>query len=68
MSWAGLDFAWNHAKQNGIVFKGHTFVWGQQIPYWVGGLSNTEQAFQVEEWIRLYCQRYPDFQLIDVVN
>lgn len=39
MSWSGLDFAWNHSKQNGLLFKGHTFVWGQQIPAWVGGLS-----------------------------
>lgn len=68
MSWAGLDFAWNYAKTQGILFKGHTFMWGQQIPYWIGGLSATQQAAQVEEWIKLYCQRYSGPQLIDVVN
>lgn len=68
MNWAGLDLAWNHAKSQGILFKGHPLVWGQQIPSWVGSLSTTDQALQVEEWIRLYCKRYPDYQLIDVVN
>jgi endo-1,4-beta-xylanase len=68
MDWAGLDFAWNYTKSKGYLFKGHTFVWGQQIPYWVAGLSAADQAYQVEEWIKLYCQRYPDYQLIDVVN
>lgn len=43
MSWSGLDFAWNYTRQNGLLFKGHTFVWGQQIPGWVGGLSAADQ-------------------------
>ena len=32
------------------------------------GLSQAEQNAEVEEWIRLFCERYPDTQLIDVVN
>ncbi len=68
MNWSGLDFAYNYAKQQGILFKGHTFAWGQQVPGWIGSLSATQQASQVEEWIRLYCQRYPDYHMIDVVN
>ena len=48
MDWSGLDFAWNYTKSKGYLFKGHTFVWGQQIPYWVGGLSAADQAYQVE--------------------
>jgi endo-1,4-beta-xylanase len=31
-------------------------------------LSQTEQRDEVEEWIRLYCERFPDTDLIDVVN
>jgi endo-1,4-beta-xylanase len=68
MNWSGLDAAYNYAKQHNIVFKQHNFVWGSQQPSWLGSLSQDQQRAQVEEWIRLYCERYPDTQLIDVVN
>jgi endo-1,4-beta-xylanase len=68
MNWSGLDAAYNYAKQHNIVFKQHNFVWGSQQPSWLNGLSQDQQRAQVEEWIRLYCERYPDTQLIDVVN
>jgi endo-1,4-beta-xylanase len=54
--------------EHDIPFKQHTFVWGSQQPGWIGGLSQTDQREEVEEWIRLYCERYPNTQLIDVVN
>src|SRR5690606_4398338 len=28
MNWAGLDAAYDYAKQHGLPFKQHTFVWG----------------------------------------
>lgn len=68
MNWGALDKIYDYAKQNHILFKQHTFVWGSQQPGWIGGLSKTEQAEEVEEWIRLFCERYPDVALIDVVN
>jgi endo-1,4-beta-xylanase len=68
MNWSGLDAAYNYAKQHNIVFKQHNFVWGSQQPSWLGSLSQDQQRAQVEEWIRLYCERYPDTRLIDVVN
>ncbi|MEO6601581.1 MAG: endo-1,4-beta-xylanase, partial [Polyangiaceae bacterium] len=68
MNWAGLDRAYAYAKQHNIPFKQHNFVWGSQQPNWLAGLSQSDQRAQVEEWIRLYCARYPDTQLIDVVN
>jgi endo-1,4-beta-xylanase len=68
MNWAGVDAAYNYAKQHNIPFKQHTFVWGSQQPNWIAGLSQDEQRAEVEEWIRLYCERYPDTPLIDVVN
>jgi endo-1,4-beta-xylanase len=43
-------------------------VWGSQQPGWIAGLSQSEQRAEVEEWIRLFCERYPNTQLIDVVN
>ncbi len=67
-NWGNLDNAYNFANQNGMPFKGHTFVWGSQEPNWIGGLSQSEQRAEVEEWIRDYFQRYPGTDYIDVVN
>jgi endo-1,4-beta-xylanase len=68
MVWDGLDRAYNYARQHGLVFKQHTLVWGSQQPTWLAGLPAAEQRAEVEEWIRLFCERYPDTELIDVVN
>lgn len=68
MNWTDLDAAYNHAQIQNIPFKQHTLVWGAQEPAWVAGLSPAEQAAEVEEWIQLYCARYPDTDMIDVVN
>jgi endo-1,4-beta-xylanase len=68
MNWSGLDAAYNYAKEHGFPFKQHTFVWGNQQPSWLAGLSAADQKTEVEEWIRLFCERYPDVALIDVVN
>lgn len=68
MNWSGVDRVHDYAKQHGLVFKQHTFVWGSQQPGWLTGLSASEQKKEVEEWIRLFCERYPDVDIIDVVN
>lgn len=74
-NWAPLDRIYNYARQNNIPVKGHTLVWGSQCPSWVGGskcegynLSGPELASEIEDWIRDYCARYPDTQMMDVVN
>ncbi|HVU05497.1 MAG TPA: endo-1,4-beta-xylanase [Polyangiaceae bacterium] len=68
MNWKGLDAVHDYAVQHGIPFKQHNFVWGNQQPGWIGSLSQADQRAEVEEWIRLFCERYPDTQMIDVVN
>jgi endo-1,4-beta-xylanase len=68
MNWAGVDRVHDYAKQHGIIFKQHCFVWGSQQPSWIGGLSAAEQKAEVEEWIKAFCERYPDVAMIDVVN
>ena len=68
MSWAGLDRIHDYAKSHGLLFKQHVMVWGSQQPSWLAGLSEAEQRAEVEEWIKLFCERYPDVALIDVVN
>lgn len=68
MSWWASDRVYRFARDNGIPYKGHTLVWGQQAPEWLLDLSPREQAEEVEEWIREFCERYPDAEMIDVVN
>lgn len=64
----GVDMHYNYAKQRGIPFKWHTLIWGQQQPGWISNLSLQEKAEEVEQWIRLVGERYPDIDLVDVVN
>ncbi|HET9862118.1 MAG TPA: endo-1,4-beta-xylanase, partial [Steroidobacteraceae bacterium] len=67
-NWSGVDRVYNFAMQNHIPFKQHTFVWGNQAPGWINSLSPSEQAAEIEEWIRDFCTRYPETAMIDVVN
>ena len=68
MNWDQLDMAYDFAKDNGLPFRQHTFVWGQQQPAWMSTLNAEEQKAEVEEWIKAYCERYPLTDYIDVVN
>lgn len=67
-NWGPVDRIYDFARQAGIPVKAHTLVWGAQRPGWIDGLSPSEQAAEIEEWIRDYCNRYPDTAIIDVVN
>lgn len=68
MNWAQLDAAYAHAREHGMKFKLHTLVWGSQQPDWIATLSPEEQLAEVEEWFAEAAERYPDADLIDVVN
>ncbi len=68
MNWSQVDAMYNYCKSKGYPFKQHCFVWGSQQPSWIGSLSQADQKAEVEEWIRLYGERYPDTDFIDVVN
>lgn len=61
-NWATLDALYDYAEDNGIIFKQHAFVWGNQQPQ--GSISEQN----VKDWIRSFCERYPNTKLIDVVN
>ncbi|CAM3548422.1 Endo-1,4-beta-xylanase B precursor [Vibrio aerogenes CECT 7868] len=67
-NWSGIDAVYQYAKSHHIPFKQHTFVWGSQYPSWITSLSASEQAAEIEEWIQDFCTRYPDVDIIDVVN
>ncbi len=66
--WTELDFAADFARTNGLLFKFHTLVWGQQQPSWLADLSPSAQRTAVESWMAAVADRYGDVELIDVVN
>jgi endo-1,4-beta-xylanase len=70
MNWSGADAAYNYAQSNGYKFKFHTFIWGSQYPSWMtgSGLTTAQQRAEIEQWMQLACQRYPNTWAIDVVN
>jgi endo-1,4-beta-xylanase len=61
-NWSALDAIYSYTETNHIVFKEHVFVWGSQQP------SGTPTVAQIENWMKSFCQRYPNTKLIDVVN
>jgi len=69
MQWDKLDKIYLYAKERGFSFMQHTFVFGnREEPNWLASLSPAEQKEEVEEWMRLFGQRYPDADYINVVN
>jgi endo-1,4-beta-xylanase len=68
MDWTDLDTAYHFARDNNINFKFHTLIWGQQQPPWIDALSPEEQLEEIEEWMSEVAARYPDLEMIDVVN
>ena len=67
-NWGGCDAAYNWAKQNGGHFKFHALVWGSQYPNWLPGLSVDETKKAITAWFDAVKERYPDLEMIDVVN
>ena len=67
-SWGGADTPYKYAKQNGLLFKFHCLVWGSQYPNWIKNLTPADRYKAIEKWMDAVKQRYPDLQMIDVVN
>ncbi len=68
MQWGNISGAYNYCLQNKIPFKHHCFVWREQAPAWLGSLPAADLKAEVEEWIRLYGEKFPETAYIDVVN
>lgn len=66
--WTDLDRAYNYAKQKGFPFRFHVLVWSKQQPNWITSLDSATQAAEVEEWIRLAGERYPEADYVEAVN
>jgi GH35 family endo-1,4-beta-xylanase len=67
-NWGGLDAIYNYAKQHNIIFKDHNLIWGAQQPTWISAMDSATQIKYIETWIRMVGARYPDIDMIDVVN
>ena len=59
-NWSSLDAIYSYTETNHIIFKQHVFVWGSQQP------SGTPTLAQIENWMKSFCERYPNTRLIDV--
>jgi endo-1,4-beta-xylanase len=67
-NWTGLDNIYNFALSNGFLFKDHNLIWGSQQPSFITSLDSATQRTEVENWIHLVGQKYPQMSFIDVVN
>jgi len=67
-NWAPLDTVYNFSQQHGYKFKAHNLIWGAQFPTWITSLSQSAQLAEIQKWITLYGQRYPNTWAVDVVN
>ncbi|MBK9578915.1 MAG: endo-1,4-beta-xylanase [Fibrobacterota bacterium] len=67
-NWARCDSVYRYAKKHQIPFKYHTLVWGSQYPYWMDNLAKDKQLAAVVDFMDSAAARYPEAELIDVVN
>ena len=63
-NWSSLDTISAYTKTNNIIFKHHCFFWGSQQPSPMSSITEAE----AENWVKSFCERYPNAALIDVVN
>lgn len=66
--WGPLDQAYALAKDNGLPFRFHVLIWGNQQPAWIEDLPPQEQLAEIEERMVAIAERYPDIDYIEVVN
>jgi GH35 family endo-1,4-beta-xylanase len=65
-NWGDATSMYNYCKSNGIPFKFHTLVWGNQYPTWLDNAS--DKAAAVENWIKVAGNTFPNSDFVDVVN
>lgn len=62
------DAIYNWAKENGVLFKFRTLVWGTRYPGWVNQLNVEETKDAITAWFDAVAEHYPDLEMIDVVT
>jgi endo-1,4-beta-xylanase len=68
MNWTNLDNCYDFAKAGGYPFMFHVLVWGSQQPSWVTTLSASDQLDEIKEWFQAVATRYPEIDILQVVN
>lgn len=66
--WEPLDRGYALAKENGLPFRFHVLVWGNQQPRWIEDLPPAEQLAALEARMASIAARYPDIDYLEVVN
>ena len=66
--WSSIDRAYNYARNRSIPFRLHVLVWSQQYPNWIGSLTAEEVYEEIEEYIKLCSERYPDADYVEALN
>ena len=66
--WQELDEAYALAKKNGYTYRHHVLIWGNQQPSWIEDLPPQEQLIEIEEWFAAVAKRYPEIDILEVVN
>jgi endo-1,4-beta-xylanase len=67
-NWSSLDAMYKYCNDHNIVFKQHNFIWGAQQPGWTSSLTTSTGPAAVQNWMKTFCDRYPNTKIIDVVN
>ena len=68
MRWTALDQAYTFAKTNNVQFNFHILLWGNQQPTWMTNLPPDEQLAEIKKWFAAVAARYPDIDVLQVVN
>ncbi len=67
-NWSDLNAAYVFAKSHSLPFKDHTLIWGNQQPAWISTLDSASQVNVLDQWITKVSQRFPNIDMVDVVN
>ncbi|HUI10373.1 MAG TPA: endo-1,4-beta-xylanase [Bacteroidota bacterium] len=67
-TWAGVNAEYNLALNNGLPFKYHNLVWGNEQPSWITSLDSVSQRAAVVTWIDTVAYGFGSSSLVDVVN
>ena len=68
-NFAPADKVYDFAKKNGLMLRGHTFVWHWEVPKWLFEGADRETALaRLDTHIKALTDRYPDIYAWDVIN
>ena len=62
------DRIYSWAESKNVKFKFRNLLWGSRLPIWLRHLDTAETKKAVEKWFDAVAQRYPEPDMIEVVN